>query len=63
MSNFDLSLDDEPVYNDFGRCGECSWAALYFDGSAHVSGLSCYYVSHNPAVPDIRQPDDMCNKV
>lgn len=21
------------------------------------------YVSHNPAVPDIRQPDDMCNKL
>ena len=62
MSNFDLSLDDAPVYNDFDRCGNCSWAAFAFDQSSHFIGLSCYYESHNPAVLDIHQPDDFCTK-
>jgi hypothetical protein len=63
---FDIEPSDNnssPEFHNFTRCGDCAWAALYFDGSAHVVGLSCYYISHNPALLDLRQPEDFCNKV
>lgn len=60
----DFMFDDsDVVFHNFTRCGDCAWAALAFDTSAHIIGLSCYYVSHNPALLDLRQPEDSCNKL
>ena len=50
-------------YKNFTRCGSCGYAALYFDGSGHVAGLQCYYCSDDLTIVDLRQPDDMCDKV
>ena len=64
MLNFDFSDNNSsPDFHNFTFCGDCAWAALAFDTSAHIIGLSCYYVSHNPALLDLRQPEDTCNKV
>lgn len=52
-----------PKYQNFTRCGSCGYAALYFDGSAHIAGLQCYFGSDDLTVVDLRQPDDNCDKV
>lgn len=56
-------LDDTPQFHDFDCCGNCSWAAFAFDQSSQFIGLSCYYISHNPAELDLHQPDDHCDKL
>lgn len=50
-------------YKNFTRCGSCGYAALYFDGSGHVAGLQCYFGSDDLTIVDLRQPDDICDKV
>ena len=51
------------IYHNFTRCGVCGYAALYFDGSGHIAGLQCYFGSDDLTVVDLRQPDDICDKV
>lgn len=55
--------NSSPIYHNFTRCGACGYAALYFDGSGHVAGLQCYFGSDDLTIVDLRQPDDMCDKV
>lgn len=63
---FCIDLSDKnssPIYHNFTRCGACGYAALYFDGSGHVAGLQCYFGSDDLTIVDLRQPDDLCDKV
>ncbi len=55
--------NSSPIYHNFTRCGACGYAALYFDGSGHVAGLQCYFGSDDLTIVDLRQPDDLCDKV
>lgn len=57
------AINSTPKYQNFTRCGSCGYAALYFDGSGHVAGLQCYFGSDDLTIVDLRQPDDMCDKV
>lgn len=55
--------NSSPIYHNFTRCGACGYAALFFDGSGHVAGLQCYFGSDDLTIVDLRQPDDLCDKV
>lgn len=57
------AINSTPKYQNFTRCDSCGYAALYFDGSGHVAGLQCYFGSDDLTIVDLRQPDDMCDKV
>lgn len=56
---FDLSA---PKFENFTFCGKCGYAALAFDSSSQVIGLSCYYLTGNPAQLDLHKPTDKCDK-
>lgn len=56
---FDLSA---PEYENFTLCGKCGYAALAFDSSSQIIGLSCYYLTGNPAELDLHKPTDKCDK-